>query len=759
MSDETLLEEIRENFDDDVLEWADIREAGNEDMRIIADGPWTDKERKERKADDRPCLAFDELGQYTNQAIGDMRQNKRAVKVTPKGNGATDTTSQKRAGMIREIEYKSNAQMAYATAFESLIKRGYGYFKLAAELCSEEGFEQELVVLPIVNPDTVLLDPYAKKPDWSDMGHGYLIDSFSEKAFVKRWPDAQIQSFEGENAEIASAWIKNNRIQVAEYWRTEKKGRRKLLLDTGDADNPTEMFLDELPDGAKMHDSAVHVTIKGQKHKIPILNTRKTEKTIVVQYITNGLEILEKKITKWLEIPIIAVFGPEEYVSEGPGGGSKRRLLSMVRKARDSYKAYCYTRTNEVEIIGMVPKVLLLGYEGQFATNTPWKNVNKVAIPYGEVKAITTATGKEVLPLPERQLYDPPIQSLEMASSAFKMCIQSAMGVGNGMVSGKGNQSLDAKSGKAIDALDRQESQGTFVYIANFERGLERGGRLLDAALDWCYDTPREVGSRSPDDSYSSEKINQPVQGADGQPTQFNTADGDHGVTISVGPSDQSTRDAAEDVVEQIVGMPNPPPKAIALAIKLKNLGPIGDELAKVFDPDTPDPKIAQQQVAGLQAELQKAHAYGQMLFEQIQTKQPELNVKLEIARMQEETKRVLGLATINAEQAQQKLDKELGIVDDAVGRVHEANMENLKHGNKKELAAQATAADRTAQGSDQAHDTASQAADQAHEAAQATQAQGAAADSQESAQDATADQATQAQDAAADQAALKPAA
>lgn len=738
MSDETLLEEIRETFDSDVLEWQDIRTEGNEDMRYIADGPWTQKERDDRRAADRPCLVFDEFGQYTNQTVGDMRQNKRAIKVTPKGAGATDATAEKRAGMIREIEYESKAQIAYQTAFDCLIKRSYGFWKLSTQYCSPEGFEQELLIDAIGNPDTVLLDPFAKKSDWSDMGHGFLIDSFAEKAFHKRWPEAEIKSFEGEAMLTAPAWITAKRIQVAEYWRLEKKFRRLLLLDVGDPDNPVKKFLDELPKGSKVEDSQVRVLLNGQMHTVPLLNHRKTETSEVVQYITNGLEILEKNLTKWKEVPIIPVFGPEEYVDAG--AGQKKRLLSMVRKARDAFKAYCYARTNEVEVMGMVPKVLYMGYEGQFNTQTPWADVNKQALAYGEVKAQTTATGANILPLPQRQLYDPPLQAMEQAAASFRLGIQSAMGVGNGMVNGKGNQNFDAKSGKAIDALDRQEAQGTFVFFANFERGLERCGRMAEDALDWVYDTAREVGTRAPDDTYSSLKINQPVADAQGQTTQFNTADGEHGTTISVGPSELSTRDAADDFVTTLMGMPNLPPKIMALGVRLKNLGPIGDEIADAFDPKDagPDP---QQQIGQLTQELQKAHAFGQEQFEKLQTKQPEIDAKIKIAAMQEETKRVIGLATIDAAQAKAKFDAELGITNDAIGRRHELAKLATQHANASDLQAGAAANDSQAQASDQTAAAASQDSAQQHQADQATQAQGAAADSQESAQDAAAEQ------------------
>lgn len=744
MNNEKLLEEIRENFDIDVREWQDIRDAGREDMVMIADGPWSADERKSRK--DRLCLSFDELGQYINQSIGDARQNKRAIKVTPKGNGANDKTAEKRAGMIREVEYQSSAQVAYMTGFESMLKRGYGYFKLGTKFCKPGSFDQELTIEAIPNPDTCYLDFYAKKPDWSDMGHAYEIDHFSDKEFAKKWPDAEIQSFGAAELEIAPHWIKGDRIQVAAYWKLEKK--RRELLSFGNADSPIEKYRDELPGKVRVEDSSVIITIDGQTHKVPLLNHRKEDTNSVCQYITNGIEILETNPQKWVEIPIIPMFGPEEYVDNG--SGSKRRLLSMVRKARDAYMSYCYVRTNEVEVIGLVPKVLYMGYEGQFATNTPWATANKVALAYGEVKAITPATGQQILPLPQRQLYDPPVEALERAAASFRLAIQSAMGIG-GMLNGKVSQEQNAKSGEAIKQLDRQESQGTFVYISNYERALERAGRMLEAGLEWCYDTEREVGTRSPSDAYSSIKINQDVQGENGQIERFDTDAGDHGTTIGVGPSDQSQRDQVNEFVSVLFADPNTPPKIKALAVKLRNLGPLGDEIADAYDPadaNAPDPAAAAQQIQQLTQKLQTTEQFAQGLHEQIERKDAELANKLEIAKMQEETKRVIGLATIDQQDAITKLQEELGIVHKRVDQAHELTLKAADQAHQSNEAAKARTAQETAQGRDIAAAGASQASDQVHEAGQATADRAAASESQASAQD-----------AAAEQAALKPAA
>lgn len=729
---ETLLEEIRERFDDYLREWQDIREAGDLDMRMIADGPWPEEERKARADIDnpRPCESFDELGQYLNQAIGDMRQNKRAVKVTPTGNGANDVTAEKRAGMIRQIEYDSNAQTAYQTACENMFKRSYGYIKLGSRYEDPaRGFDCELYVGTVPNPNTILVDPYAKEPDWSDMAGAFEFETYSEKEFMKKWPDAEIHSFGAEEMELAPAWIKGDRIQVASYWQLKKTERRQVQIDIGEG--PVDVFLDELP-GAKVKGDQL---ILGSG-SVKVLKDRQTEEPVVTQYVTNGLEILETKPQKWIEIPIIPLFGPEEWVDDG--GGSKRRLLSMVRKARGAYLGYCYARNGELEALGRAPKIPYGGYEGQFNTQTPWDKINKVSLTYFEVKAKTTATGDALLPIPVRQDYDPPIQSYEMAAASFKLAIQTAMGV-SGLANGNRSQNQDAKSGKAIEALDRQENQGTFVYVSNYERGLERCGRMLEQGLTWCYDTPREVGSRAPDDTYSSEKINQPVQDAQGQTTQFNTADGDHGTTISVGPSEQSDRDAVDDFIETLFTIPNLPPKIYALAVRLRHLGPIGDEIAEAFDPKGPDPKAAAQQVQVLQTELAKTQGFAQKLHEEAERETAKLANQLEIARMQEETKRTIGLAAIDVKDAQTKFMEELGIVHKKMDQSHALTLQLAKHLQAKDLQAGAQAHEASEAAKAQGADRQSQDSAQTHQAEQATQAQGAAAESQESAQEADA--------------------
>ena len=139
-TDDDVLEELKERYVDATAQWHDIRREGATDMRAVAGDPWDPKDRQAREDAGRPCLSLDELGQYTNQVINDVRSNARGITVSPKGAGANDLTAKFRQGKIRDIEYQSNAQQAYTTMLENAVQRGYGFLRIKAQaLLSRQG--------------------------------------------------------------------------------------------------------------------------------------------------------------------------------------------------------------------------------------------------------------------------------------------------------------------------------------------------------------------------------------------------------------------------------------------------------------------------------------------------------------------------------------------------------------------------------------------------------------------------------------------
>ncbi len=359
-SDADILEEIRERRTYGETAWANVREEGRKDTLCVAGQPWEALDPtglEDRLKNGRPAIACDELGQYINQVGNDIRQNKRAVKATPKGNGANDKTAEFKSSLIRQIEYESNAQRdVYSPIFENCLTRSYGYGRVIAKRTHPLSRNMELRFEAFPNPDVVLPDPDGAMlaPDLSKIRWCFVIQPYKRKQFTRDFPDATVTDFSAENARIAPNWINGESLQVAEYWTVELRQRRVIFLKS----QPDRGFYEETlaeQFGRPVADSEIDLDDM-------------VEAPYVCHYLTNGLELLAKKgkpkKTHWpgTTIPIVSCYGKILYVPTS--GGTERRIMSMPRLARDPYLLYCYTRTCQQEVIGSVPRATFVGYEG-----------------------------------------------------------------------------------------------------------------------------------------------------------------------------------------------------------------------------------------------------------------------------------------------------------------------------------------------------------------------------------------------------------
>jgi hypothetical protein len=647
--DTDLLAEIKENFDFDMDGWRDIREEGQTDMRYVSGDPWDPAEKRQRKENKRPIITADELNQYTNQLINDVRQNPRSIKISPKGYGATDDLAEFRSNRVRAIEYKSHAQEAYITGFEGAAQRGYGFFRVTTEYESARSFNQEIKIKRIPDPDSVLYDIGAREFNCSDADHCYVLEYPSIEKFKRDYPYAEIQNFQGDMRATAPMWIKDKFIQVAEYWKVEKTEETLVQFDLGGELGVTTMLLSELPKGTGIEGGLLIMPPRrgySEGIKTKLLNKRKTEERSVVQYMTNGVEILEKN--EWLGqwIPIVPIFGKEMYVDKG--AGSERVLMSLIRLARDPYMLYCFYRSCEAEAVGMVPKTSWVGYEGQFEGHEDeWKNANKTPVPYLQVKMMVDQATQSPLPLPQRQAFDPPIQQLELGADAARRAIQSATGMYNSSV---GKQDTNVRSGVAIKELNQQSNEGSFHFIDNFNRALQFGGLIINDLITKIEDTEREVALRKADETHEVVKINtrEPYADENGKQHHYPTDKGEYDVMVSVGPSFDSQREEAEEFTEQLAQNQQVFPLIGDLVVKLRQLGPIGDEIAKRLTPpqfaDPKDPVQLQAQLQQAQGQLQQAQQELAALHMERAGKQMEMSTRAEVAKLEQATKIIVAM-------------------------------------------------------------------------------------------------------------------
>jgi hypothetical protein len=691
-ADEELLREIREDYTYYRDFWRDNHNEMKTDLRFISGDPWEPDDRRNREDNNRPVLCPDELSQYQNATINNLRQNKRAIQVNPKGSGATDKDAERRSAIIKGIEYKSNAQGAYTNAFENQINCGMGFFRITTKVVDKKSGDQEPRIKDIENPLSVLLDPNAKEPDFSDMKRCFVMDILRKRDFGKQYPKAKMSSFAADDMSTAPDWFQGENILVAEYWRI-------------DGYDP------ETGEGGK-----------------------------VTQYVTNGVEILSR--TPWIGswIPIISAMGKKVYVPHG--SEMKRYYYSQIRLARGPQMMLAYGASHEAEVVGMLPRVPMMGYVGQFETDKEaWDSLNTIPRAYIQVDPVVDEGGGGVLPLPTRAQFGPDIAGYEAFNERWRRAIQAAMGITPLPTAA---QRQNEKSGIALEKIQSQQAIGSFHFTDNFDRAIENCGRQLDELITLVMDTAREVTGRKADDTHDVMHVvpgGTPLPQAEpGQPpiTGDDILDpkrGDFDVTISSGMSYQSQREQASDFVDTLIqnldSLPlSPQSKAtlLARAISLKDIGPIGDDLAKIIDPQgdgMPVPPQAQQMIAQLQQQLQLL----QQANVQYQTKVSELEFEKKAGMVKGQNDIILKKMQIEADLAVAEIETKSQVLGERIEFVHDLVKQLIGQAHESGMAAQNAqqTQDLTAQQGQQQSDLQSQAqeadnGDQSDSSAQAGQ-------------------------------------
>lgn len=623
--DEALLKEIRDRYDYGQDEWREIRKEAAEDMRVVAGDPWKPSERSQREEAGRPCIALDEIGQYINQTVNGVREHKRAIQVTATGNGANDTWAEKRANLIRQIEYRSNAQTAYTTGFENTIQRSYGCWRIKADFIGPKSFDQELLIDPIPNPDLVTPDPDFQVPSGDDMQWLFYEESWAFRDYKRKWPNAVVRDFEGTWAELAPKWLSRERIKIAEYWRIDPVDDVlvRVQLPTGQI---ADVFESELAD---------YTDVKRGK----VLQRRDVEVPQVQKYLTNGVEILERTDWPGASIPWVMCLGKVLYVNGD--GATKRLIQSQVRQARGPAMLYCYYRTAEAEQVGMATKFPWFIRRGSLTEDQKLKLQRSFHEPIAfiEVDVTNDNMPQGFTPeMPVRNTFVPEIQALEVGAEGARRAIQAAMGISPLPTSA---QRRNEKSGVALREMRDAEQTGSFHFVDHYELALTRTGALLNQVIPFYYDTAKDVTVRDAAGEPEQIRINDPQT-----PDSVDLTKGDYDITLGSGPAVQSEREAANDFSDKLVDNlqviaavsgPQAAAKILGLAVKLKNIGPLGQEMADIISPDdqnqAPLPPDVQQQLQQGQLAMQAA----QEMQRKLETKEVERQSDLEREQLKQQ--------------------------------------------------------------------------------------------------------------------------
>src|SRR5512133_2761038 len=127
-TDANIIAEAKERYKESVDGWQHIYDEAEDDMKFVYDidgGQWPDDIRKNREG--RPTLTINKLQKTLRRIRGDHMQNRPRVRVLPVDDKADVTSAKLYNDLIREIEYLSDADVAYDTAGNHALSSSVGY--------------------------------------------------------------------------------------------------------------------------------------------------------------------------------------------------------------------------------------------------------------------------------------------------------------------------------------------------------------------------------------------------------------------------------------------------------------------------------------------------------------------------------------------------------------------------------------------------------------------------------------------------------
>jgi hypothetical protein len=595
-----------------------------DDIRFSIGNQWPESVKKSRENQKRPCLTINRLPQFIRQITNDQRQNRPAIKVSPVDDTADVETAKIYQGMIRHIEYSSNADTAYDTAFDSAVRCGFGYYRILTEYCDPHSFDQEIRIKRIKNRFSVYLDPSYQEPDGSDANWGFIFEEIRKEDYKKLYPKSELASMEdwmatGDNRET---WVQDGFIRLAEYFTKEFTEITLVQLSNGEIGDKAKLPK-VLPDG------------------IEIVNERKSRVSVIKWRLINGTEVLEERILpgsgKW--IPIIPVLGDEIDV-EG-----KRVLEGIVRHAKDSQRMYNYWASAETETIALAPRAPFIGMEGQFEGHEEkWRTANAENHAYLEYKGKSLANGQPAPP-PQRNVVEPPVMAITQARAQASEDMKGTTGIYDAALGARSNEN----SGVAIQRRNQQTQTSNFHHVDNLTKSIRHGGRIIVDWMPYVYDTARAVRILGEDGTEEIVRINQEFQRR-GQNVHYQMGVGKYDVTVSTGPSYETKRQEALASMLEFTKA-NPQLAAIAGDLMVMNMDWSGKEELAARIKKTLPPGIAEDKdKKPIPPEVQAQMAQMNQMIEQLTKSLNEANEKMNTKTLELESKERIEFAKLQAQ-------------------------------------------------------------------------------------------------------------
>lgn len=510
---ESILEEVKEKFRADKDAWQESYDKAIADHHFMSDdqfAQWDKQDYEARVSTRRPALTIDQLGQFVHQVVNDIRLNTPTINVIPSGIDSDQETADVIKGLIKNIEYVSNADNAYDTAAYNAVLGGIGFIRVDHDYVGNESFDQELLIKRVTNPFAVYFDSASTEIDGRDACHATILDKMRVDEFKKKYPDFTPSSFDDDSDN--SDYNDDDFVTIAEHYYFDEE--------------EYTIGIDESGNVFKVDGSPVNA-----------VRTRKVKSRIVRRCKLSGKDVLEETVFPGKYIPIVPVYGEEHWID------GKRNLLSLIRKSKDAQRMFNYWKSLETELLMKAPQAPVTAPEGsteEYAKD--WLNPSKSMV----LRYKTFDTNGRPLPPPQRM--EPPTIPVGIVNAARQTVddIKATMGIYNAALGMKSNET----SGVAINQRKMEGDVATYHFSDNLMKSICQVGRIIVGAIKDVYDVARILRIIGVDDE--SKQIGVNGQFVEGQENDIDLTKGQYDVKVITGASFTTMRQEATAALQNL---------------------------------------------------------------------------------------------------------------------------------------------------------------------------------------------------------------
>lgn len=542
--DDDTLTAIRKRISGGYAWWRENHDNATTDLDFIYGDQWPAAEKEKRAKEDRPALNFNILPQFVNQVTNAMRQSQFSIRVLQTA-GLNDpvpvfggqqriSPSELMEGIIRNIEARSQARHEYNEVFQHEVETGWGWLKLRIIRTPEDPFSKEIRIEHLPDRWSAIMDPQAKRGNFSDARWGCDYVTMDRDDFMERYPEASTTANITLGADYSEDyrryWGEEDTVRVADYyWRESVK---KTFVECVHQETfERHVFLEE--DVKRVLDDLEDLGYVVKRKK-------EFDSTVVKRMRLTATDVLEGP-DEWpsMYIPLIPVVGRKIRSRD------YAYYVGLARFAHDPVKMLNYWNSSLTERIAMSPKAPYIAAEEQIAGHEEdWNNMHKSNKPVLLYKHV------DDLPPPSR--IGPAV--MPAAEMQGAMLARAHVGDAIGMHDANVGRTTNEVSGKAINEREEKGHVSTFDYVSNLAYSLGHVGTVLVDMIPKVYSNQTAMRLIGEDGTEMQVAVNLPVVDKESGKT-FHVADlalGRYTCVADVGPSSSTQRQTLLQTMQEV---------------------------------------------------------------------------------------------------------------------------------------------------------------------------------------------------------------